>query len=570
MANIKSIGGNPIVLSTVGIEDGAVTDPKLADAVRKGYVRSFETVADMQASTTLKAGMTCHTNGFHSAGDGGSAYYTVSADNSGIDGFTVLTAQDDLYCHLMDIAISGYIDLRWTGAHADYDGSANYTDNAPYFAKAFQYIAEHESTPIKIVGRFGIKTQVNAGFALQMFGEYRPSRELVASDDYDLNPISEIHVAADITAFSLTGSGASSTFSYVNLDNIKFTGSGRTSTLIDAPTFGAPSRPNWIRGCEGSSFDNIFKTVGTSAHGTYGTSFFCFDISSCNFYANNYVIYADSLNSTQQTIGNLSISSSVMEQGGGQLYIKNSFGSVSITNSLIEGNNGTMTLHGAITKFLLAGNYFEGNTLTINISGGTLRSSTLLANNVYVSAGTTINILSSEATVLDKATGNGGVIINARRQSVPFHNSDNDTIASTSTWSLHSWRTLPSIVSPVGTQEIVGSVTTDTKMGLYHRTWENTTGLAAGTSEAGGYVVFSLYAFTSTTIGLYDVADSGIYTGIALTAGLNVLVFKTTNAIRPRVRATGEISNVLVSYVSAADAANFKPIDFAVCANKAA
>ena len=65
--------------ATTTIEDGSVTADKLADAVRKGYVRSFETMTIMQAATDLKTGMTCHTNGFHSVGDGGAAYYTIAA-----------------------------------------------------------------------------------------------------------------------------------------------------------------------------------------------------------------------------------------------------------------------------------------------------------------------------------------------------------------------------------------------------------------------------------------------------------------------------------------------------------
>lgn len=49
------------------------------DNIADRPVQAFETVADMQAATYLEAGMTCHTNGFHTSGDGGAAYYTVSA-----------------------------------------------------------------------------------------------------------------------------------------------------------------------------------------------------------------------------------------------------------------------------------------------------------------------------------------------------------------------------------------------------------------------------------------------------------------------------------------------------------
>lgn len=54
----------------------------------------------MQAATNLKAGMTCHTNGFHASGDGGAAYYTV--DTSGTaNGMDVLALQGGLKATLI-------------------------------------------------------------------------------------------------------------------------------------------------------------------------------------------------------------------------------------------------------------------------------------------------------------------------------------------------------------------------------------------------------------------------------------------------------------------------------------
>ena len=81
------------------IPDGSVTADKIADAVRKGYVRSFETVADMQAATDIKAGMTCHTNGFHASGDGGAAYYTVSTSGN-------IALQGGLYASEVNVSLS--------------------------------------------------------------------------------------------------------------------------------------------------------------------------------------------------------------------------------------------------------------------------------------------------------------------------------------------------------------------------------------------------------------------------------------------------------------------------------
>ena len=55
----------------------------------KDAVRAFDTVADMQAATDLAVGMVAHTNGFHTSGDGGAAYYNISASGTA-DGVNVI------------------------------------------------------------------------------------------------------------------------------------------------------------------------------------------------------------------------------------------------------------------------------------------------------------------------------------------------------------------------------------------------------------------------------------------------------------------------------------------------
>lgn len=68
--------------ATTTVADGAITDAKLNDALRRGLVRGFETVTNqntgMKYSDNFVAGMICHTNGFHVSGDGGSAWYEIS------------------------------------------------------------------------------------------------------------------------------------------------------------------------------------------------------------------------------------------------------------------------------------------------------------------------------------------------------------------------------------------------------------------------------------------------------------------------------------------------------------
>lgn len=61
--------------SGLEISGGALS---VEDEIAHGNVRAFDTVADMQVATDLVVGMTCHTNGFHSAGDGGAAWYKIN------------------------------------------------------------------------------------------------------------------------------------------------------------------------------------------------------------------------------------------------------------------------------------------------------------------------------------------------------------------------------------------------------------------------------------------------------------------------------------------------------------
>lgn len=109
------------------IADGAVTHDKLADAVRRGYVRSFETVAAMQASTTLVLGTVCHTNGFHASGDGGAAYYTVGASGD-------IALQGGLYASEVNVSLSNAaIDEITDGGTPSSDGFVDETGLAHFW-----------------------------------------------------------------------------------------------------------------------------------------------------------------------------------------------------------------------------------------------------------------------------------------------------------------------------------------------------------------------------------------------------------------------------------------------------
>lgn len=65
-----------------------------------GAVEAFGTVAQMQSATYLTAGMVCHTNGFHSEGDGGAAWYVIGTTGTA-NGMDVLACAGSLLATLI-------------------------------------------------------------------------------------------------------------------------------------------------------------------------------------------------------------------------------------------------------------------------------------------------------------------------------------------------------------------------------------------------------------------------------------------------------------------------------------
>lgn len=80
------------------------------------YVRTYDTVADMQSDDNLLSGMVCHTNGFHANGDGGAAYYTVGASGTA-NGMDVLALQGGLFATL--VVTEPYVTPEMFGAYGD-------------------------------------------------------------------------------------------------------------------------------------------------------------------------------------------------------------------------------------------------------------------------------------------------------------------------------------------------------------------------------------------------------------------------------------------------------------------
>ena len=97
----------------LGIASGVLS---VNEEIQHGNVRAFDTVADMQAATDLVVGMTCHTNGFHSAGDGGAAFYKVSSTGTA-NGMDVLALANSLFATL--VITESYVTPEMFGAYGD-------------------------------------------------------------------------------------------------------------------------------------------------------------------------------------------------------------------------------------------------------------------------------------------------------------------------------------------------------------------------------------------------------------------------------------------------------------------
>lgn len=81
-------------------------------------IRTFNSVEEMKASNTLKAGALAKTLGFYTAGDGGGADYLVT-DNIGeneADEISIITLKNGLYAKLI---IQDYVNIKQCGAKGD-------------------------------------------------------------------------------------------------------------------------------------------------------------------------------------------------------------------------------------------------------------------------------------------------------------------------------------------------------------------------------------------------------------------------------------------------------------------
>jgi hypothetical protein len=124
-ANTQAIAVNTQAIA-VNTQDIAGLTTELAD-VESMYVKGYDTIADMKGDVDyLTPGLICHTNGFHTANDGGAAWYVISS--TGTANEMDVIACGDLFANLV---ISDSVTPEQLGCTNDESAIA-------YFNRAFE------------------------------------------------------------------------------------------------------------------------------------------------------------------------------------------------------------------------------------------------------------------------------------------------------------------------------------------------------------------------------------------------------------------------------------------------
>lgn len=112
--------------ATTTVQDGSIDEIKLTDSLRKKKASFYDTVAAMQADTSLKAGMTCVTSGYFALNDEGGAQYYITAEKS--ESVRQEALNNGLYANLI---YPDAVNIKTFGAYGD-----GVTDDTGIFSEA--------------------------------------------------------------------------------------------------------------------------------------------------------------------------------------------------------------------------------------------------------------------------------------------------------------------------------------------------------------------------------------------------------------------------------------------------
>ena len=131
-------------------------------SVQSINIRTFNSIEEMKASNTLKAGALAKTLGFYTAGDGGGANYVIvnSIGEEELDEATLISLQNSLYAKLL---IEDYVNVKWFGVKGDGE-----TDDTNALQLCFNYIKGGCVTIPE--GTYKTTEQLTADKGMKLFG----------------------------------------------------------------------------------------------------------------------------------------------------------------------------------------------------------------------------------------------------------------------------------------------------------------------------------------------------------------------------------------------------------------
>lgn len=118
-------------------------------------IRTFNSVEEMKASNTLKAGALAKTLGFYTAGDGGGADYVITNDigEDEADEATLISLQKELYAKLL---IKDFVNIKQMGAKGD-----GVTDDTEKIQNAINFCINNNYTLYIPIGTFLVTETLN-------------------------------------------------------------------------------------------------------------------------------------------------------------------------------------------------------------------------------------------------------------------------------------------------------------------------------------------------------------------------------------------------------------------------
>lgn len=221
----------------------------------KGDPVMYATVADMAADTSLTSGHICGTLGFHAKGDGGAAYYTVSASGTA-NGMDIIALDNGLFAVLV---VTEYITPEMFGAYGD-----GMTDDTVAFQSCVTAAcSESRAKYVQLTGSYLLTDTIDVTGRLCIFanavGEYEPA----------------IYIGHASKAFNITASG----FCMTNMVMRATEDFYYKPTAIEI----TPESENidcWLRNVKFAFFDKCFIGYGRSVV-----------VENCNFSNSTYGLY---------------------------------------------------------------------------------------------------------------------------------------------------------------------------------------------------------------------------------------------------------------------------------------